>query len=67
MDINAMIDIKDKKVRVSTSPKIIPLLAASAIFFAAFFPLVAIVYLYYALMSYIRVNSIKKDFNGIKW
>ena len=67
MDINAHIEEGTKKIKVTSSPKVIPLLAASAILFAAFFPLVALVYVFYGIMSHIRINSIKKDFNGIKW
>lgn len=67
MDINARLEKDSKEIKVTSSPKLIPLLAASAVLFAAFFPLVALVYVFYGLMSYIRVNSIKKDFKDIKW
>ena len=67
MEVKAIVEKGAGEAEVSCNPKIIPLLAASAVLFAAFFPLVAGVYLFYAFMSNIRVNSIKKDFKDMKW
>jgi len=67
MTIRAIIDGEEEKVMVSTSPKIVPLLLVSAVLLAGLPPLIILVYIFYASMSYIRTKSVKKDIKNMKW
>jgi hypothetical protein len=66
MAVKVTLEQDKKENKVEVSPKVVPLILASAILFAGFPPLVVFVYIFYALMSYLRTNSMKKNLKNSK-
>jgi len=67
MVVKAVVEDGEEGAKVSASPKILPLLLASAVLGASFVPLVVAPYLVYTILSGMRTDKVKKDFKDINW
>jgi len=64
--VRAVFDDDENGVRVHTSPKYIPLLLMSVVFFAVFPPLAILSYFIYSFLAWLRVNGVKKELKAIE-
>jgi hypothetical protein len=67
MVIKAVVEKGENTTRVSSSPKLAPLIIASAILGASFIPLIVVPYIIYAILSSMRTDGAKKDFKDLRW
>lgn len=61
MAVKAVVEKDEKKTKVSTSPKLVPIALATALLAVTFIPLVIFVYITYAFLSNIRIKQVKND------
>jgi hypothetical protein len=67
MVVKAVVEKGEPSAKISTSPKLAPLLIASAVLGASFMPFIVLPFIIYAIISDIRTGKAKKDFKDIKW
>jgi len=62
----AVFEDDGKGMHVRPSPKYVPLLLLSVIFFAIFPPLAILSYFIYSILAWLRVNGVKNELKAIE-